>query len=368
MPQKKNASKPAPKKSASKKTAKKSVKKIAKNTAPNKKIQKKQVKPAKAAKQTKQKKASKKKSFAVFSKLNPIKRIAKVKDVTVDLRKSYVPVAILISGLMISCSIIIAFSDRSIPFLSGDDLVCDSDEPLSDECLKKYAREADLNTKKFDKCLEDEKYSALIDKEIANAEQLGVQGTPYVVIGQNENGKIRGFYAGGAQGYDFYKGLIEKVKSQGLDKAKDELLAERYGSVAELTAKYKEAYQEQGVSGAQLDQYAKAAAEEEYARYTVQEYTVGDGITTGKDGAKIVLMVFSDFECPYCQSFAQTSLVNIKKDYIDKGDVRLVFHNFPLESIHPKARAAALAGRCANEQGKFMEYHDYLYQITKLED
>lgn len=52
----------------------------------------------------------------------------------------------------------------------------------------------------------------------------------------------------------------------------------------------------------------------------------------------------------------------IRKDYIETGKVKLVFRDFPLDQIHPFARAAAEVVACANEQGKFWEYHDVLFE------
>jgi len=92
-------------------------------------------------------------------------------------------------------------------------------------------------------------------------------------------------------------------------------------------------------------------------------------IKIGSDDAKVKIVEFSDFQCPYCKMF-QSTVDDIVKEYGD--DVQLVFKNLPLDSIHPRAGAAALAGECANEQGKFIDYSAKLFDNqkdwTKAED
>lgn len=87
------------------------------------------------------------------------------------------------------------------------------------------------------------------------------------------------------------------------------------------------------------------------------EITKNDHIL-GDFNAPITLVEFSDFECPFCERHYPT-LKKILNDY--KGKVRLVYKHFPL-SFHPNAQKAAEASECADEQGKFWEYHDKLFE------
>lgn len=80
--------------------------------------------------------------------------------------------------------------------------------------------------------------------------------------------------------------------------------------------------------------------------------------TLGSDDAPVVIVEWSDFQCPFCSRFATDTEPQIVKDYVDTGKVKFVYKQFPLESIHPMAMPAALASECAAEQGKFWEYHD----------
>jgi protein-disulfide isomerase len=81
----------------------------------------------------------------------------------------------------------------------------------------------------------------------------------------------------------------------------------------------------------------------------------------GSDKAPVTIVKFEDFQCPFCKS-AQPTFKELLKKY--DGKVRVVHKDLPLEAIHPLARQAAEAARCAGEQGKFWEYHDKLYAVS----
>lgn len=89
---------------------------------------------------------------------------------------------------------------------------------------------------------------------------------------------------------------------------------------------------------------------------TLAEVTSADHVRGDLSKAKVVIVEYSDFECPFCARHHPT-LVDIADDYGD--DVAWVYRHFPL-SFHPEANPAALASECANEQGKFWEYADAL--------
>jgi len=78
----------------------------------------------------------------------------------------------------------------------------------------------------------------------------------------------------------------------------------------------------------------------------------------GNKNAKVTLVEFSDFQCPFCEQFNPT-VDKILADYKDK--VRLVFKNYPLTTIHNMAQKAAEAAECAGQQNKYWEMHDKLF-------
>ncbi|MBZ5544284.1 MAG: thioredoxin domain-containing protein [Acidobacteriia bacterium] len=78
----------------------------------------------------------------------------------------------------------------------------------------------------------------------------------------------------------------------------------------------------------------------------------------GDPKAPVTIVEFSDFQCPYCKKAAATL-----KDLLAKynGRVKVAYRDFPMRTLHPQAQLAAEAGRCAEDQGKFWEYHDALF-------
>jgi protein-disulfide isomerase len=84
----------------------------------------------------------------------------------------------------------------------------------------------------------------------------------------------------------------------------------------------------------------------------------------GNSKAPVMIVEFSDYQCPYCHSVEPT-VKEVLAKYGDK--VSFSYRDFPLTAIHSQAMIAAEASRCALEQGKFWEYHDQLFTASKLE-
>lgn len=90
--------------------------------------------------------------------------------------------------------------------------------------------------------------------------------------------------------------------------------------------------------------------------------SMAQGIHAGDADAPITILEFADFQCPGCGSFAGTVKPQLDVAFIETGAAEFVFYDFPLVSIHPHAFLAARAGRCANDQDMFWEYHDELFR------
>lgn len=82
----------------------------------------------------------------------------------------------------------------------------------------------------------------------------------------------------------------------------------------------------------------------------------------GEPTAKLTLVEFSDYQCPFCARHVRETHPQIQKEYVETGKVRYVFLDLPLESIHKLAFKAAEAANCAGEQGKYWEMHDRLFE------
>lgn len=85
----------------------------------------------------------------------------------------------------------------------------------------------------------------------------------------------------------------------------------------------------------------------------------------GSSDAKVTLIEFTDYQCPYCALHSRVVLPQLTKDFIDTGKIRYVLRDFPLTSIHQEAAKAHEAAHCAGEQGKYWEMHDRLFAHQK---
>jgi protein-disulfide isomerase len=81
----------------------------------------------------------------------------------------------------------------------------------------------------------------------------------------------------------------------------------------------------------------------------------------GNKDAKIILVEFSDYQCPFCSRHFRETLPEIEKEYLTTGKLKYIFWDFPLQSIHRDALKAHEAAYCAGEQGKYWEMHDRLF-------
>jgi protein-disulfide isomerase len=80
----------------------------------------------------------------------------------------------------------------------------------------------------------------------------------------------------------------------------------------------------------------------------------------GEEDAPVTMIEFTEFQCPFSGSFARDTLPQIEKEYIKTGKVKFFFRDYPL-SFHQYAQKAAEAARCADDQGKFWDYHDKVF-------
>jgi protein-disulfide isomerase len=84
--------------------------------------------------------------------------------------------------------------------------------------------------------------------------------------------------------------------------------------------------------------------------------------TKGPADAALILVEFTDYQCPFCSRHVRDTWPKLHAEYIQTGKMRFVVLDLPLESLHKQAFKAAEAADCAGEQGKFWEMHDRLFQ------
>ncbi|MDE3111263.1 MAG: thioredoxin domain-containing protein, partial [Acidobacteriota bacterium] len=107
---------------------------------------------------------------------------------------------------------------------------------------------------------------------------------------------------------------------------------------------------------------AKLTASGTGAAVTPQSTTdLGGEAFMGATAAKVALIEYGDYECPYCREFERSAFPEILERYIKPGKVRFYYRDLPLPA-HPHAILAARAAHCAADQSKYWEMHDALFQ------
>ncbi|RKG92030.1 DsbA family protein [Corallococcus terminator] len=222
------------------------------------------------------------------------------------------------------------------------DLLFANQKKLDGESLEKYAREIGLDVAKWKEDMTASRLSDVIAKEQALASQLGANGTPAFFI----NGR----FLSGAQPIDNFKSLIDE------ELAKAEGLVKSGVAPGQVYARTIEKGVERAPSRPQGNAEPAAAAKKVEVPANAPSF--------GPATAKVTIVEWSDFECPFC-SRAVPTLNRIKETY--GKDVRVVFRQQPLP-MHPNAKIAAQASLAAHEQGKFWEMHDKMFANQRALD
>jgi len=214
------------------------------------------------------------------------------------------------------------------------DKMYDNNTALERANLEKYAQDIGLNLSKFKKDMDDPKIKEEIAEHQKLATSVGATGTPTFFI----NGR----QIVGAQPFaEFQKIIDEEIKKA------DELVKKG--------TPLKDVYQKLMEQAAATPPPAPAAAPE--APPSKVDIKIGDAPVKGPASAKVTVVEFSDFQCPFCGRVNPT-LKEIEDQY--KGKIKIAFRNLPLP-FHDKAHLAAEAALAANEQGKFWAMHDKLF-------
>jgi protein-disulfide isomerase len=116
------------------------------------------------------------------------------------------------------------------------------------------------------------------------------------------------------------------------------------------------------ISGTLLYTRKPVAAPSEQGQQEVKKVDVSadDDPFIGNAAATVTVIEFSDYQCPFCRMFWESTYLQLKKNYIDTGKIKFVYRDYPLP-FHPAAIPSAIAAQCANDQGKYWEMHDKIF-------
>lgn len=218
---------------------------------------------------------------------------------------------------------------------------------FSNEQLIDFAKTANLNIPQFVSDLKSSDSAQILNKDMALLKKVSYRpGTPTFFI----NGKL---YLGGLK--------VEVILSQIVEKSikeADELIQKNKITPAELYA----FIEKTGKTKSEGSPTSEMSPGKDSS--VIYKVDIGNSPFKGASQPKVTIVEFSDFECPFCKKVLPT-LDEILKE---NPDVRLVFKQNPLTSIHENAGLAAQASLAAHAQGKFWEMHDKLFENPKALD
>ena len=214
-------------------------------------------------------------------------------------------------------------------FWEMKEVLFNNQKQLKEENLIKYAQELGLDLEQFKSDLSTHKYKAQVDRETEEAVKLGATGTPAFFV----NGR----YLSGAKPLESFVAVIDEELS-------GKKIPFKWGTNVKDERKQ--------------TQKTQRPAEDPNKIYTMP---VGSSPFKGPKDAKVTVVMFQDFQCPFSNR-SQPTVKQLMELYPDK--VKLVFKNFPL-NFHKQAEIAAEAALAAGAQGKFWEMHDKIFANQK---
>lgn len=221
------------------------------------------------------------------------------------------PVAIVLAGAFIAAAI---YLSQAVPLKTEGQIAGTGTTPQPTEVpytiaekLIEYAEAAKLDLQEFATCYEERRSLEEIQQDLSDGQAAGVGGTPSFFI----NGEL----LVGAQPYSEIKRVIDQ----------------------------------------HLESPDAAAA---------VEVSIDGEPFLGDDTAPVVMVEFTDYQCPFCKRAFNSNFLQLKEEYIDTNKVKYVVRDFPL-SFHPNAEPAAIAANCAFDQGgnrTYFAYHNLLFE------
>lgn len=200
--------------------------------------------------------------------------------------------------------------------------------------LASLAEKVGVDPAEYKACIDSKRTQAIVDQGIAAAGEKGFNGTPSFEF--VANGPQKTYALIGAQSLVMFKDWLDSM-----------------------------------VAGKEPPQAEQAQGDESKLPFWARSdglkpnplrpgTTMAGDPYRGNPDAKVVVVEYTDFQCPACAEFASSTQPTVTQKYVDSGQAMWVFKNLPL-SGHPQAAAAAAAGECAADQGKFWEMHDRMF-------
>lgn len=244
------------------------------------------------------------------------------------------PAALILGSIIISTTIWWTQRDdgggaaNEVPVVGAVSTVVSTPPPSTanlglKDTLYAYAKQLGLNEMQFDSCVNNQQTLSIINAGLQSGSGLGVTGTPTFFI---NNKKLVG-----AQPVAILDEIIK---------------AELKGSPTTLDG-YSTAVKQ--LAATNPPAFSIVATKPDITGAPIE----------GSASAKVVIAEFSDFQCPFCKQWTDTSLRTLRAELGD--DVALAFLHFPIVQIHPNAGNAAVIAVCAQQQGKFWQMHDLLF-------
>jgi protein-disulfide isomerase len=252
--------------------------------------------------------------------------------VTIDIQPFLMPISILLSTIIFSISFIIGMNSVSVSGTNSGstaarrearEVTAEAGESLTYEDIVETI-EADVDS--FVQCFDNRETEDEVNADLADGTASGVNGTPGFIIGNlGDNGEVTGVLVSGAQPYNVFESVINAFKAG-------------EGDTLDATL------------------YPKATT------------NIDDDPMLGESDAPIVIVEFTDFECPFCQRNHEETYPEIITNFVETGDASYVLRDFPLSFHNPVATDAAIAANCVyvNEGAEaYYEFIDIYFANTK---
>jgi protein-disulfide isomerase len=203
--------------------------------------------------------------------------------------------------------------------------------------LVKLAGELGVDMIRFNDCVASGVMETKIEESLAEGRALGITGTPSFNFVRTESSE--NYLLVGAQPFEQFSGMLTAIAAGEAPPQAEQPQSEQQGE-------------------AQIPFWATT---EGLAPDPAKPgYTAAGDQYRGNPNAGVVVIEFSDFQCPYCRRHVEETQPLLDETFVDTDQIFWVFKHFPL-NFHPQAEAAGVAAECAADQGKFWEMHDLLF-------